>query len=349
MREIDINIINKLTQAHGPIGHEGPVIDVLKKIIAPYVDEMYVHPLGSLVAIKRGNGKGKKLAIVSHIDEVGLMVNQITEEGYLRVSAVGFPFPACCVGQRVKFENGQVGVVAIDGGLAGRGNEDPKVEDTIFEKLYIDIGASSKKEAETKVKVGDPCVFAGRLIQIQDALVSKALDNRAGAYIMVEMLRELEGKEIENDLYCMFASGEELNSFGSVTATYDIEPDMMFAVDVTLTNDIPESDKSIGDVKVGKGPVVKMMDKNFYLMPSVKKYVFQCFEETGIAYQTEVIDFAETDVCSTQFIKGGILCGALSVGTRCVHTPVELMSGKDCMEIAYVFAHMAQKNLAAYL
>ncbi len=218
------NLIKRLTETFGPSGSEGPIRETIRKEVEPFVDEIKVDALGNLICFKKGSG-GKKVLLDAHMDEIGLMVTHIDENGFLRFGSIGGVNPAVSLGQRVYFENGTFGVIGCER------IEDPK--DLRLNKLYIDIGAGSREEASEKVKVGHSAAFFQPAIDLGNRMVAKAMDDRIGCVVIIEALKGLSATN--HDIYAVFATQEEVGLRGARVAAFGINPDVGIAFDVTGT------------------------------------------------------------------------------------------------------------------
>ncbi len=310
------DLIKKLTGAVGVSGNEEEIRELIIQEIKDYVDEIRVDALGNLIAVKKG--KDKKIMVAAHMDEIGLMVTHIDEKGFLRFSTVGGVSRFDSIGQRVRFKNGTVGAVYYEDKL-----EDMK--DLRFSKMYIDIGASNREEAEKSVKIGDTACFAGETVKQGDMVISKALDDRSGCAVVVKAIKDLP--QTDNEIYFVFTVQEELGLRGAGTAAYSIKPDMAIAVDVTMTGDTPESHPM--EVKCGRGPAIKIKDRSVICHPQVRKLLEEAAEKNGIPYQLEILEAGGSDPGSIHITAGGIPSGAISIPCRYVHSPVETASLKD--------------------
>jgi len=310
------DLIKKLTGAVGVSGNEEEIRELIIQEIKDYVDEIRVDALGNLIAVKKG--KDKKIMVAAHMDEIGLMVTHIDEKGFLRFSTVGGVSRFDSIGQRVRFKNGTVGAVYYEDKL-----EDMK--DLRFSKMYIDIGASNREEAEKSVKIGDTACFAGEAVKQGDMVISKALDDRSGCAVVVKAIKDLP--QTDNEIYFVFTVQEELGLRGAGTAAYSIKPDMAIAVDVTMTGDTPESHAM--EVKCGRGPAIKIKDRSVICHPQVRKLLEEAAEKNGIPYQLEILEAGGSDPGSIHITAGGIPSGAISIPCRYVHSPVETASLKD--------------------
>jgi endoglucanase len=169
-------LIRKLVESFGPVGHEDEVRGIIRAEIKGLADEVRIGKLGDLIAIKRGSGGGKKIMLVAHMDEIGLIVTHVDKRGYLRVAPLGGVFPLYSVGARVRFASGRLGVLEVD-------RRDDNAKTPTLDQIYIDVGASSKDDCP--VKVGDVAVFHQGLASAGERLISKAMDDRVGCAILI--------------------------------------------------------------------------------------------------------------------------------------------------------------------
>jgi putative aminopeptidase FrvX len=313
MREL----IRKLVGTYGPSGIEDQIRAVIRAEVESLADELRVDPLGSLVVCKRGGGGGQRILLDAHMDEIGVMVTYVDEKGFVRFTRIGGVNPLNCVGGRVAFADGTVGVIAVEG----------KREDTSkvprFGQLYIDVGATSSDDCP--VDVGDAAVFVRPFLAQGTRLISKAMDDRIGCAVLVETLRRLE--HTPHDVYFVFSVQEETTLSGARTSTYGIEPDLAIAVDVTGTGDTPECRPMA--VKLGRGPAVKVQDRGMIAHPVVRNLLVQRAKEANIPYQLEVLEYGTTDAAAMQLVRAGVPSGCLSIPCRYVHTPSEMVDEGD--------------------
>ena len=316
------DLIKKLTEAFGPSGAEDQVREVIRREVEQYVDEVRVDALGNLIAHKKG--PGKKVILDGHMDEIGLMVTHIDDNGFLRFGTIGGVNPFVSLGQRVYFANGVFGVIGSER------VDDPK--EMKMEKLFIDIGAKDKKAAEAKVRVGDSCAFYQPFVDLGDRVVAKAMDDRIACAIIIETLKGLKS---EHDIYAVFASQEEVGLRGARAAAFGIAPDLGISLDVTRTGDTPKGITM--DVSLGKGAAIKVKDSSLICHPGLRNYMVKVAEEKGIRYQLEVLEAGGTDSGAIQMTKAGIPAGVISIPCRYIHSPSEMVDMGDveeCVKLA---------------
>ncbi len=313
-----MELLKKLTQTYSPSGSEKKISDVIKKEVLPFADEVYEDNLGNLIARKKGNGK--KILLSAHMDEIGLLVNYIEDNGFLRFSQIGGVMPYCALYQSVVFENGAKGIVAYEEKVNLKKEFD-------LSKMYIDIGAKNLEEAKKMVSIGDSAVFCGEFYNNGDIVTSKAMDNRVGVYVLIEVIKGI--KNSKNDLYFVFSTQEELGCRGARAAANSICPDVALAVDVTDTGDTPECNRMA--VKLGEGPCIKYMDNSIITHKTVNDAIKKCADISSVKLQSEVLTFGGTDAGAIHTTGAGVMTGAISIPTRYIHTPRETVNFSDVL------------------
>lgn len=310
------DLVRKLSDAFGVSGNEEEIRAVITEEIKDKVDDIYTDTLGNLIAVKKGTGR--KIMLDAHMDEIGVMATFIDDNGFIRFSNLGWVYQYFALGQKVRFKNGTIGSVFYEEKL-------DDMKNLKLSRMYIDIGAKSREEAEKKVRIGDTACFVGDAVQTGDMIISKALDNRSGCAVLIKVIQNLP--ETDNELYFVFTVQEELGLRGARTAAYQIQPDIAIAIDVTDTGDTPECHPMT--VKCGAGPAIKIKDSSLICHPEVKRLLEDAAKEIGIPYQYEVLESGGTDVGAIHTAVGGVPSGAVSIPCRYIHSPVETASLSD--------------------
>lgn len=325
-----IDNLKRLLEQFGPSGNEEKIGDEIARQLKDYVDEIKKDRLGNIIAIKKGKGSGRMM-LDAHMDQIGVMVTAIEKEGYLRFTQVGYVDPYTVLYHNVIFPNGTIGTIAKE--------EKSSIKELKLKNLYIDIGASSKEEAASKVSIGDFGVFQTVPYINGTRLSSGALDDRIGCYILIEAAKKI--KESYADLYFVFTVQEESYISGATTSAYAIEPDCAIVVDVTDTGDTPECNRMA--VSLGKGPAIKVMDRGMICHPEMKRYLADTAEKYGIPYQYEVLEAGATDGAEIHISRSGVPTGAVSIPARYIHTPQEMVDMGDVEKIIELIARSAEE------
>ena len=305
----------KLCTAYGPSSREDAVRDMILAEIKDYIDDYSVDALGNLIAHKKG--PGKKFMLAGHMDQIGLMITYISEEGFLYFSPIGGKTPTHCLGERFVFANGVIGTAACER------LDDPK--DLALSKMYIDIGAKDEEEAKKHVQIGDICVFANTSAINNGVVISPALDDRVGCFIMIEALKKIT-KPVY-DMYFVFTSQEEVGLRGARTSAYAVEPDYGLAFDVTVSADTPKSRKFPS--KMYGGAAIKLKDASLLCHPKMIAHLEKCAKDANIKHQFEILEMGGTDSGAIHVNKGGVPSGAISIATRYVHSANEMCAISD--------------------
>jgi endoglucanase len=324
-------LAKRLAEAFGVSGFEDEIRAVIRDEIAGLVDEVSVDTLGNLIAVRRGTGggkpsvdikstEGKRVMIAAHMDQIGVMVTHVDEKGYLRFAPVGYLYALACWGGQVRFADGTVGSIGLDG------RKDPRKEVPELRDMYVDVGATGREQV--RQKVGDVAGFWPGFASQGDAWFSPNLDDRAGCIVLVQLLRALKGAEIAHDLYAVFTTQEEVGTRGARTSAYAIEPDLAIALDVTLTGDAPYATPAM-EVYMGRGVAIKIQDAGMISHPGLNRLLMAAAEAAGIPYQLEVLQGGSTDAYAMQVSRAGVPATCLSVPSRHVHTPSQIVDQRD--------------------
>lgn len=238
-------LIQKLTETFSPSGSEFAIREIIRQEVRPFADDIRVDALGSLIVQKGSKTNGsRRIMLAAHMDEIGLMVTAIDENGFIRFTGLGGVRPHALTGGRIRFMDSTPGVIGTDR------LPDPAKAPTL-EQCFIDIGASGLKDCP--VKVGDVCAFDRPFLDLGNRLVAKSMDDRIGCAVLIETLRNL--KNTPHELYFVFTTQEEVGTRGAAASAFGVDPDLGLAVDVTGTGDTPKGSQM--EVALGKGPAVK--------------------------------------------------------------------------------------------
>jgi endoglucanase len=310
------DLIKKLVEAYGPSGFEDVMRDLIRPEIEAHADDVRVDAMGNLIARRIGDESGLKVMLAAHMDEIGLMVTHVTEEGFLRFTNIGGIYPHTLMGNRVQFADGTIGVIyseKLEGSRKVHG----------LDKHYIDVGAGSREECP--IGVGDAAGFSRTFLAQGNFLSAKSMDDRIGCAVAIEALQRLE--ETPHDVYVVFSAQEEVGTRGAQAAANAIEPDVGIAIDVTSTGDTPEAPTMA--VKLGQGPAIKVKDSGMIAHSGLVRLMRQRAQAADIPYQLEVLDGGSTDARSMQIAGPGCAAGTLSIPCRYVHSQSETVDAKD--------------------
>jgi len=312
-------LLKQLTETFGPSGYEDEVRKLVQAEVKPFADEIKVDALGNLIVRKKPTKQTKdtkRVMVAAHMDEIGLMVSHVDEKGFARFTQIGTLIRRYVPGGRVRFLNGTVGVIGYDN--LNNLNDVPTLD-----KLYIDVGATSKKDCP--VKVGDVAAFDRPFTEMGNRLVAKSMDDRVGVLVAIETLRAL--KSTPNDVYFVFTTQEEVGTRGVAVSAFGVDPDLGIALDGTPTGDTPTSLKM--DIELGKGTCILIKDVGMISDPRIVKWMIAAAEKNKIPYQPEVLLVGSTDARTIQLTRAGVPTGCILVPTRYVHSPSEMVEYSD--------------------
>ena len=334
--------LTELLATRSPTGTETEAANVIEKFVKPCADSFERDVLGNRIATF-GNGK-KTLMLAGHIDEIGLQVSYIDNDGFVFFQQLGGHDNVMISGRSICIltENGVVRGVTGKRAIHLMDAKDRKeVPET--HQIWIDIGASSKKETEKMVSIGDPIVYDTNVVEMANGrYASRAFDDKAGAYCVFETLRRLAKAKTKCDykLVSVGTTQEEIGTRGAQTSAFATNADVAIAVDVTHATDFPTCDvRKFGSIKLGEGVVIS---KGPNLNPVVTKRLIDLAKKNKIPYQLEAEPRPTgTDARAIQMTRGGVPTGLLSIPLRYMHTPCEVANINDikaCVDLLEAFA-----------
>ena len=312
-----LDTLKTMLSAFGPTGQETAVAQAIKKLLDGKVDAMRTDVMGNLIVEKKGRADGKTIMFSAHMDHIALVVTDIEDTGFLRVTNVGGISLDMTKTRHVVFGNGVHGVAVC---------QPTKGETAGLQHLFVDIGAQDRAEAETMVNLGDVCVYAPECFPLgKYRYASPAMDDRCACALLVELL--LQVKKPRNTIVGVFSVQEEVGLRGATTAAYQVAPDLGVGIDVTAWGDTPET--KLPAVKLGAGAAIKFMDRSMIATPMVRDALIAAAEKANVPYQREVLPFGGTDGAAIQHARGGIPSGTLSIPCRYVHSACETIDMRD--------------------
>jgi len=322
-----MELLQELCEASGITGREERLRAIVKRELQPLVDELRVDRLGNVVGLRKGTA-GKRLALNAHIDEIGFVVTHVDDDGFLRLSPPGGHDPRNMVAQRVRV----VGKRDLPG-LLYPGQKPPHLLDAAdrdkipkIAEFFVDVGLPAAEVREL-VPVGSMTVIHRDFAEIGNAVSCKAMDNRVSVYVMIEAMRRTAKAGF--DVYAVATVQEEVGVRGAIPSSYEIEPDVGLALDVTIAADIPGVPKEEQVTRVGQGTAIKILDSYSISNPRLVEVLQELARERNIPYQMEVLPRGGTDAGALQRARSGVAVGTISTPTRYVHTSIEMCSKQD--------------------
>jgi len=329
------NQLRSLTALDGAAGFEQPVVAYLRDAFMPLSDSVEIDRMGNLYAVRRGRGEGPKLMLMAHSDEIGALVKSVEPEGFLRVDRLGGTMPLLMVGRQVKV-NGKPGVIGVRSGHLQQAGSEARVPS--INELYVDVGARSAEDVMSLgIRVGDPVTYHSPLLEFanSDLVSGKAIDNRLGCAVLLELFRELKDVTPAGDVVVVIAVQEEVGSRGARVAAHRVCPDYAIVVDTFMAGDTPDvSFYTQMPAGIGRGPVFLLASGNQILgqliHPSMKRWMIRVAEQKGIVYQlATMVEISFTDSSVVHLSREGIPTGGLGLSRRYSHSPVEMADLND--------------------
>jgi endoglucanase len=323
--------LEALSNARGVSGKETEIRDTILQEVGGCVDEYHIDALGNLLCVKKGHHSSgewpSKVMIAAHMDEIGLIVRRINDNGTLRFDKVGGIDDRILLSKQVLVgEDAVPGVIGYRPiHLIPREERDKAVES---EKLSIDIGATDKDSAKELVSVGDYVSFRTSFETLDNELRTvkgKAFDDRAGCAVLVELLKE----EYDLDIHAAFTTQEEVGLRGARVASYSIDPDVAFVLEGTICDDLPKKKDTSPVTELGKGPAITFMDRSFVANRRLVDLLVMTAEQEGIPYQFKRAVAGGTDAGAIHLAREGVPAVTVSVPSRYIHAPVSLLSLSD--------------------
>ncbi|MFO7173580.1 MAG: M42 family metallopeptidase [Bacillota bacterium] len=341
-----LQMYKELTEAPGVPGYEGPVREIMRKYLAPY-GEVITDNLGSIVARKVGKAGGPRILVAGHMDEIGFMVTMITEKGFIKFQPLGGWWDQVLLAQRVLIRTHKGDIVGVIGSKPPHILPQEERNKVVKKKdMFIDIGASSREEAESfGVRPGDPiipiCPF--QVMPNPKILMAKAWDNRAGCAVAIEVLQELQGKEHPNEVYAGATVQEEVGLRGAQTLVNTIKPDIAIALDVGIAGDVPGVREDEAQGKLGKGPVITIYDATMVPNLRLRDLVVETAKEEGIPIQFDAVPGGGTDAGRFHMHDRGVPSIVIGFATRYIHSHAGLIHRDDMENAARLVARVIQK------
>ncbi|MDQ0858141.1 M42 family metallopeptidase [Bacillus sp. V2I10] len=328
-----LQMLKDLTDAKGIPGNEREPREVMRKYITAYADEVTTDGLGSLIAKKTGKEGGPKIMVAGHLDEVGFMVTQIDDKGFLRFQTVGGWWSQVMLAQRVTITTKKGDVTGVIGSKPPHILPPEVRKKTVdIKDMFIDIGASSREEAmEFGVLPGDQIVpyFEFTVMNNEKMLLAKAWDNRIGCAIAIDVLKGLKDAEHPNVVYGVGTIQEEVGLRGARTSAHAIQPDIGFGVDVGIAGDTPGISEKEASSKMGEGPQIILYDASMVSHKGLRDFVVGVADELSIPYQFDAIAGGGTDSGAIHMTANGVPALSITIATRYIHSHAAMLHRDD--------------------
>ena len=331
-------ILQQLTEEPGVPGHEAPVRRTMKRLIDPWAHEITTDRLGSLIA-KRGY-QGPRIMIAGHLDEVGFMVSKITKEGYVKFQTLGGWWSQVLPAQKVEVVTKKGRYIGVVGSKPPHlMDQNERKKGVSIDDLFIDFGVESEEEAEELgISLGDPIVPVSPFTTMPNPnrWLAKAMDNRLGCAIVIEVMKRLADKETHpNQVYGVGTVMEEVGVRGARTSTATIKPDLAFVLDVGIASDTPGIGELPSSCKLGEGPALTLYDAGHIAQPKFVQFAKEIAKREGISIQYEFIQRGATDAAAIHMHDQGVPTLSLCIPARYIHSHSSIIDKRDvfaCVE-----------------
>ncbi len=337
-------LLEKMANAHGISGDEQNIRNLMENEIKPYVDDIRTDRMGNLITTRKGNG-GPTIMLAAHMDEIGLMVQYIDENGFLKFVTIGGWFDQTLHSQRVVVHTKRGPITGVIGSKPPHVmKEEDRKSPVKADEMFIDIGAKDREDAENMgVEVGTTVSMDRQFTPLANGkFTCKSFDNRAGVTLVINAMQQLAQKDLKATVHAVGTVQEEVGLKGARTAAFGLNPDYAIAVDVTFPGDHPGITKTDSALEMGKGAVITVADASGRGLIADKKVVDwlkKTAEEKDIPYQLNVGCGGTTDATAIHLTREGIPSSTISVPTRYIHSPVEVLSIDDLKACADLIAN----------
>lgn len=334
----------KLCELPGVSGFEEAVSSFIEKEVSGSVDECWKDSVGNLIALKRGSGENpKKLMLLAHTDEVGLMLKKINEDGTLSFTNIGGVDPRVLLGKKVFLkEETSPGVIGFE--AIHTQDKSNLLKTPAMDKLRVYLGYSKKEEAQKNHKVGDPIFFSTRYEEVGEYAVAKALDDRTGCEVLIRVLEDLRDCTLEHDVYFAWVVQEEVGLRGSGVAAKQIRPDAALVFENTTAGDNPELPDYRWATSLGEGPVLTFAHSGLVLDRKILQTIVETARENSIKFQYKRRIAGGTDAARLARVMAGIPAGVISTPSRYIHSPTSVINIQDFLKVAELASILAKEG-----
>ena len=341
-------LLEELTNAYGPSGFEGPVRDIMRRELGPLSDHIEVDGIGSLIARKDGTSDSPRIMIAAHMDEVGLMVKYVTDEGYIKFQTLGGWLDSALVGQRwiILTRKGPVHGIT---GMKTVHVMTPEERTAGFKRddMFLDVGAKNKEHAEVLlgIRPGDPIAPDSKFEALNgsDYLLGKAWDDRIGLAIMIEVMRSIQESPIQGTLFAVSTVQEEVGLRGAKTSSFLVNPDIGINIESGVAADYPGITQDEAQERLGNGPGIFLHDTTMLPNLKLRDLAIDVSEENNIPLQFEVLAGYGEDGAEMQRAFGGAPVVNISVPVRYLHTHNGVIHRRDIDQTGQLVTKLVQR------
>ncbi|MEM7816718.1 MAG: M42 family metallopeptidase [Candidatus Aenigmatarchaeota archaeon] len=323
------DLLRRLIEASGVAGYESEVAKIIYDELKKVCDKVEIDNFGNVIGCK---GKGrKKIMLASHMDEIGLVVKNITKDGFLTFIKVGGIDDRVLLGQRVIIKSKKGDFLGIIGARPPHLQKDEEKNKPIrYEDMFIDIGCKSKKEVENKVDIGSPIIFEPNFGQLNgNYYYGKAIDDRVGCFVLIKVMQKIKPN---CEVYAVATTQEEVGLKGARTSSFKISPDYALVIDTNTAGDTPQVSERESTLRLGEGVGITIMEasgRGLIVNEKMKELLIKTAKKNKIKYQISIIEGGMTDGAIIYMNKEGIPTGVISIPTRYIHSASSVFNIED--------------------
>jgi putative aminopeptidase FrvX len=326
------NLLKELTETHGVPGYEAPIRAVVRKYLEP-LGQLSQDKVGSVICEQKGATAEPRVMLAGHMDEIGFMVRQITQEGFIKFIPLGGWFDQVLLGQRVLIKTGRGDLNGVIGAKPPHMLTAEERQKVVQRKdMYIDIGASSEAEVrEAGVQLGDPVIPRAdfQVLANGKTYLSKAFDDRVGVAVMVSAMQALQESPHPNTIFGTATVMEEVGVRGATTSVEVVQPDVAIVLEADIAGDVPGIKPEESAIKLGGGPSVVIFDARMIPNLKLRDLVLECGRDLGIDVQLSSLEGGATDGSAIHLFKTGVPTVVLCVPARHIHSHSSIIHRKD--------------------
>jgi endoglucanase len=344
-------LLRELVETPGVSGDEHRIREKIKEKVVDHSDTVKEDDFGNLIA-RKGEGE-KSLMIMAHMDQIGVSVRRITEDGYIKISKVGGMFETGVINQRFSIhssESGEISAIAAAKPPHLMKGEDQSIREVPkMKQLFLDVGAEEEEDVKDMgIRVGDYVSYERKLSELgNDYVTGPAFDDRVGCTVLIEALKAFDG---DYEFIAVFSAQEEVGTKGAKTSTFSVDPDVALALDTGMAGDVPGIEPDESNDSTGDGIGIDMVQaggRGLISPEKIRNWLIETAENEDHTYFRSLYDGGATDAASIQLQRDGVPTGSLSVPTRHIHSPVEVVKMSD-LEIAVDFIEDSFQTMEDY-
>ena len=325
-------LLKELTEIHGVPGYETPVRSIIRKYFEP-LGSISQDKIGSLICKLSGQSESPRIMLAGHMDEIGLMIRHITDDGFLKFIPLGGWFDQILLGQRVIIKTSSTEIPGIIGAKPPHLLSSDERGKMIEKKdMYIDIGVSSRDEVEgLGIRLGDPVIPRADFVELANGLtyMSKAFDDRVGTALIISSLQKLQETEHPNTIYGVATVQEEVGLRGATTSVHAVDPDLAIILESDIAGDVPGIKDEESSIKLGRGPTILLYDARMIPNLKLRDFVLDLAKELDIPLQASTITGGATDGGAIHLHKTGVPTIVIGIPARHIHSDSSIIHRGD--------------------